>query len=629
MEERHNRLPQSDPPFFNSDQIHHFVIALCLLAICYALFFALFSQRSPLPATLKSEFAEEFAIFWRPYDATSLHAAFTGPWIPKGTKESIRNFYRPFSISAYAGLYEMWGDDTSGLHRFLLYLTLLKFAALFGVFYLLAEDSLTVAFLGTLLYSISFKIFDEQIVLQDFPDLLLAILFFSALFFFILFTRSRKTALWGSIVFSLFLLGLGTKENGFFLFPTLLAYRFIFAWTSGNSRYEFVKRVFDRKYTVLFSLMLFISMGYFAVRYFALGADYFASASWTVSRRPTIVYSFINVLNNFALVPQTFVDHLFADDWMVTLLKIAVNLLLPVAALQMCTRRNVSDPIKKAILFCLTLIVLNTFFFTLGVRVRFNSIGTLGTMFLAVIVGQRIFHIAATTIQSRLGRVATYAFLATCVYLYITLNVWNILHRPHPFQPSAPLEVSIFNWKEILSHNDEKAQAIEQMNRLNAHAATFDERKSFSFFLLAVVLESEHRTLDCFDMCYRGMFRGSDAKLQLKIIESKAVAIEKLQGYRKDFALGLVNVAELILKTKQAYEEYGDDWATQYDMNEFRNQFQMAMDCFRRSGPIGEHILQQLEQVATKMDEDGDHQLSNDEIGSFITPKLKSPEANN
>jgi hypothetical protein len=623
MEHRHD-TPRSYPKFP--------VVALCLIVICYGVFFALFSQRTPLPTDLKSEFAEEFAIFWKPYDSSAIKAAFTGPWIPKGTKESIRNFYRPFAISAYAGLYEMWGDDTSRLHRFLLYLTLLKFAAFFGVLYLLADDSLTVAFLGTLLYSISFKIFDEQIVLQDFPDLLLAILFFSAIFFFILFTRSSKArpaAIWGSVVCLLFLLGLGTKENGFFLFPTLVAYRLIFAWTPGNSFSELIKRVFDRKYAVLFGVMFLISVGYFTVRYFALGADYFASASWTVGRRPAIVYSLINVVNNFALVPQTFVDHLFADDWLITILKIAVNLMIPFAALQMCTRPDVSRSIKKAILFCLALIVLNTFFFTLGVRVRFNSIGTLGAMFLAVIVGQRIFHFAATSIQNRSGRVVIYALLSICVYLYITLNVWNILHRPHPFQPSAPLEVGIFDWKGILSHNDEKAQAIDQMNRLNAHAATFDERKSFSFFLLAVVLESEHRTLDCFDMCYRGMFRGSDANLQLKIIEGKTESIQKLQGYRKDFAMGLVNVAELMLKTKQAYQEHGDDWASGYDMQGFRNQLQMAMDCFHRSGAIGEHILKQLQEVAAKIDEDGDHHLSDEEIESFITPKLKTPEANN
>jgi hypothetical protein len=621
----------STSPLFSNQPQRHLLLALLLFVLCYVSFLSLFMQRSSLPRNLKGEFAEEFAIFWKPYDVTALKAAFSGPWIPAGTKESIRYFFRPIAILGYAGLYEMCGQDLTRLHTTLQYLSLFKFAAFFGIMYLLSNRSPWTAFWATFLYSTSFKIFDEQIVLHDFPDLLLAIFFFNSILLFLLFSRRRYspaiTALLGAFICLLFTLSLGTKENGLFLFPTFLAYRWISVWNKKDSFSENFKKIFQRKHLVLFTLLLFISCAYLAIRYYSLGAKYVFSPSWAVERRPAVIYSAINVANNFALVPESYVGHLFADDWLSTLIWLMFNPIIPIAGVYLCLRSDLKKTVKKSIVFSLVLVFLNTFFFTLGVRIRFNSIGNLGSFFLAVIVGQTLFLYALNKFRERYAVILTYMLLVGSVYYYTVLNVWNILHRPHPFYPKAPLEAGLFDWHKILDQNDDRGSAIVQLNLLNSHAATYDESARFSFFLLAVVLETDHRTLDCFDMSYRGLFRGSDAQVQLKRVENKAESIQQLKGYRQDFGLGLVSAADLLLKPKQAFQERRMDWSNGFDMQNFRNQFETARVHFKRSGPIGEGILNQLDEVAKRIDSSQDGKFSDQEIQAFLTAKLTSPEA--
>ena len=585
-----------------------------------------------MPKDMSGGFNEEFTVFWKQYSAEEVKASFFQPWIPAGVKDAIRNFYRPFAIVTYANLFEVFGNDLLQLHKFLLYFSFIKFAAFFGVIYFLSGRSLWFAFCATFLYSVSFKIFEEQLVLQDLPDLLLATFFFTATFLFIVFStlsyRPAATTFLGTVICLLFVLCVGTKENGFFLFPTLLAYRLTFVWEKGVSIPEFLKRAFDRKHLIFFFSMSLLSISYFVIRYHALGAAHVMSPSWGIERRPGIVYSLINVANSFSMVPLTYIDHLFANDWLSAGIRFVINLMLPLGGIYLCLRSDVSTQIKKAIVFSLLLILINTFFYTLGIRVRFNSISTLGSIFIAVALFQWLFRYISGVMRGRKALILKSSILLPCLYVYIVLNVWNVLHRTHQFHLAAPFEAGIFEWRKILNQDGDNQSTIGQMNRLNADAATFGQEEDFSFFLLAVVLDSGHRTLDCFDMAYRGLLKGQSAEIQLKRVQMKSASIHQREGYRQEFGLGLVEAAELLLKPKQAFEERGMKWSDGFDMNDFRKRFDKVATHFERSGPIGEGILKQFKQVRTKIDADQDGQFSDEEIQTFLTSKLTSPEAN-
>lgn len=604
-----------------------FLYAIILLGLAYFGFLLLFTHRPGLPKDLNSEFADEFAIFWKSYDKPSLRAAFYGPWIPAGLKDPIRNFYRPVAIAAYAGLYEIFGNDTSSLYEFRQYLSLVKLISLFGIFYFLAGESMLVACIGTFLYSISFKIFEEQVFFQGIPDLLTTTFFFAAVLLFLLYSRrtysTGVSAGSGALICILFLLCLGTKESGLFLFPTLVVFRMISVWNRNVSFAKNVNEAFRRKYLILFSVMGLISSTYFVVRFYALGAQYVFTGSWEMQEWPPLLYSLINLVNSFAFIPQTYIDHSFADDWWTTGIKTGVNLLLPAAGIYLCFQSNVSSQIKKSIAFALTLVVMNTFFYTQGIRVRFNAIGNLGSFFLAAILCQRtVVHVLKSN-RSVFSTGIACALLLAGVYFYTILNVWNVMHRSHPFHPTTPLTVGIFDLHHIFQPEEEKTRGIEALNTMNIDAAGMHGADpNFSFFLLASNLQSAHRTLDCFDLSFRGFRRGPTAEIQLQSVEKKEESIKKQAGYRREFGLGLVNAAFLLLKPKQAFEERGADWATGFDMHAFRQDMETAKNHFRESGPIGANILKQLDQVSRKIDESQDGQFSDEEIERFLGAKL-------
>src|SRR3990167_9052431 len=385
---------------------NHTLISISLILIVYIVFLSLFGFRKQVPLRLE----DEFAIFSRPYNASSIKSAFVGPWIPAGLKDTIRNYYRPFFIVAYAWLYDLCGHNTSELYLVRMLFSLIKFAAFFGVLFLLTNRSLFTAFSATLLYTISFKIFDEQVVFQCLPDIIVATTFFTALFLYILlssrqFGLLQTTGLVAGIIL-IYTIGLGTKENAFFLVPTLLFYRLIYSYSHWKGPFQRTIRViFERKQLILFSALSVISIVYFIARYHSLGTQYIISNSYRTGNNALRV-AMLNIINNFALIPITYLDHPFA--------------------------LNVHIELKKGILFSLVLILLNTSFYTQLVRARFNSIGNLGSIYIVIGIAHIIysFRNKAKYPYNLLVSSITIA----CLSIYTIQNTTNILNRQHPTQ---------------------------------------------------------------------------------------------------------------------------------------------------------------------------------------------------
>lgn len=408
----------------------------CILLILtsFIIFYSAFGFRKQVPLQLE----DEFAVFSRPYSTSSIKSAFTGPWIPKGLKDNIRNYYRPFAIVAYACLYDLCGQDTAKLHHVRQLFSIIKIVAFFGVLYWLTNRSLLAAFSATILYSISFKIFDEQIVFQCLPDIIVTTIFYTILFLFILFSNRQFNRLQtigiGVGISFLYITGIGTKENALFLIPTLLIYRLIYTYWGWQQSFSKMTRLFfERKQIFLFSALFAISLIYFVIRYYSLGTQYLISNSYRTGASP-ITVALLNIGNNFALIPITYMDRPIAINNLSAIMKCLLNLVLPSVAIYLLFFRNLDEELKKGILFSLVLILLNTFFYTQLVRVRFNSIGNLGCMYISVIIVKQLWiYVRGDNVKKYYYQVVFAAILA-CLCFYAIHNAVNIHSRQHPTQ---------------------------------------------------------------------------------------------------------------------------------------------------------------------------------------------------
>lgn len=397
--------------------------------IIYSIFFTLYGFRKQVPSQLEGE----FAVFSRPYTFSDIKSAFVGPWLPSGEKDSIRYFYRPFAIVAYKYLYHLFGHDIYSLHLARQLFSVFKLAAFYGIMCWLTNRSLSLTFFATLLYAISFKIFDEQVVFQCLPDILATTVFFAALFFYILFSNrqynKQKTIGLGVSILLLFVIGLGTKECALFLLPTLLTYRVIY--TCWQRPFSKIHLIFDRKHAVLFSAMLVVLIVYFTMRYYSLGRQYLLMSPYQ-DKDNWLIVVMLNILNNFAFFPITYVDRSMPLSSTITLGKCLLNMVIPFCAGFLLLSKNVDNELRKGVLFSLILILLNTFFYTQIVRLRFNSISNLGGICLLVVVVEQIIHRVRIGKNNKYYHPLIFAMIAACLCMYAIQNAVNILDRQHP-----------------------------------------------------------------------------------------------------------------------------------------------------------------------------------------------------
>jgi len=166
--------------------------------------------------------------------------------------------------------------------------------------------------------------------------------------------------------------------------------------------------------------------------------------------------------------------------------------------------------------------------------------------------------------------------------------------------------------------------------RLNAGYRLRDQPDSrpagyFSFSELGLALQpsQEDPEQDFFDSCYLGLFTTPDSRAQIHYLEKQERQTEEESEYRKYFRSGLAHAARLILLPKIAFEEKGVGWKSALDTNLFRQQFLQAWSDFGASGDVGLAIFSSFEKVEKRMDQNGDKNLSNDEIREYLAEKIK------
>ncbi len=378
-------------------------------------------------------FENEFMVFMRPYSLSMVGEAFNGPWIQEGIKDNIRHYYRPFAIVFYATLYACFGTDTEMIYQARLLFSCLKIFLVVCILFYMTGRSPYLALFAGLIYSISFKLFDETIVFSCFPDLVVTTIMYASVLLYILLSQNHHTAIQrfflGSGVVLLYIIGLGFKENALLLFPTLVLYNVVFIVPEAlKAGAKDLRTVFCFQDRMLFCSMAVVLLVYLLARYNALGFDYLFTNSYDKDNNPAWIV-FINTINNFSLVPSLYIQqHSFSFQWSV-LFKTGINVFFAVAALLLTFNKNTERNDKKAILFAVFLILINTFIYSEHIRVRFNSVGSLGFVIALVFV----VKIGMGYVKKTKGTVflkIVFAVLGIWLFsVYASTNINNILCR--------------------------------------------------------------------------------------------------------------------------------------------------------------------------------------------------------
>jgi hypothetical protein len=391
-----------------------------------------FNSRSQYPPVRVGE----FAIFSRSYTADEISSAFSGPWIEEGWKDSIRHYYRPLCILGYSWLYDAFGSDVPSLYRIRLMFSLLRLVLFFFLLYLLTGRSRFPAFLGTLMYGLSFKTYDEVVVFQCWPDIAVTTLVFACILLFLFFADDGSSGygriLCGAGIAALMCLGLGVKENAVFITPALAAWLFIDkSWADSRVRPgEGLKAFLRPRHLLLFAVLAAVTAGYFLVRYRALGPAYVVKNSYETRYNDAWIV-WLNLLNTFALFPATYAqEHVPVLNRYTVLSHLNAALFIGLSAWVL---RSKSPPYaKKAILFSLCLVVINGFFSAQLIRPRFTSVGNLGAFTVVVTAGHHLLRSLFQACRSFGTRTAVVVCVALFLILYAAANVRNLVMRQSP-----------------------------------------------------------------------------------------------------------------------------------------------------------------------------------------------------
>ncbi len=179
-------------------------------------------------------------------------------------------------------------------------------------------------------------------------------------------------------------------------------------------------------------------------------------------------------------------------------------------------------------------------------------------------------------------------------------------------------------WLLLLRKTNSTAANVHKPRGLGQIFQPDPARENFSFFMLGVALQSEHPEKDCFELAFESAMGQGDTASQLLYVEQKSAEIQNLRGYQKDFRAGLSQIARIILNAQLAFESKQDAWHSVYNNDRFREEFSSALVSFQNSGDIGKAILKQLEKAGKKIDRNNDSVFSDQEIKSFLTPKLQA-----
>jgi hypothetical protein len=401
-----------------------------LPAIAVGVFLLVFGSTTQHPADLSGE----FELFARHYTDEEIRGAFSGPWVGEDKEDYVRYFYRPICIVVYSFLYDQWGHDIDSLHLVRVLSSTIRLIFFFFILYLLSNRSAGIAFVGTLLYSISFNTYDAVVVFSGWPEILFTTPYFGGLLLFISFAEGRASRtgllLRGAGIVVLLILGLGSKENAILLTPTLAAYLLVdkCCFEIGRSPAQRVKSCLRPRYLWLFGLLVVVTAGYLVVRYLALGREYLVSYSYQTGFNPFWV-AWMNLLNTFVFFPRGYTQiHNVVFNYATILAH--VNFLAFVSLCLWAISMENDPRLKKTLLFSLALIAINGVIATQLIRPRFNLIADLGSFAVLTIAGRRLIKVLWSRAGIR-GRAVLAVALAGLAVLYAATNISNVLQRDH------------------------------------------------------------------------------------------------------------------------------------------------------------------------------------------------------
>ena len=191
-----------------------------------------------------------------------------------------------------------------------------------------------------------------------------------------------------------------------------------------------IRGLLDPGSSVLFGILMLISLTYFIFRYLALGPDYLFTNSYSTHYNPVWI-AWMNILNAFAVFPQSYAQEHEAVLNMRTFLAHA-NALCSVVLAICVVRSSAATELKKAVIFALVLILINGFFNTALIRPRFSSVGHIGSVIIMVLSCHYLISVLFRKHPSFGVRTAVGVLLVLFMTLYAFENVENILGRQSP-----------------------------------------------------------------------------------------------------------------------------------------------------------------------------------------------------
>ena len=148
---------------------------------------------------------------------------------------------------------------------------------------------------------------------------------------------------------------------------------------------------------------------------------------------------------------------------------------------------------------------------------------------------------------------------------------------------------------------------------------------TLSLFDLAMALQAarDYPKQDFFDICYIDIFDAGSGRENYEFLDD--VKETNLRGgeYKRVFRSGVIHSGKMLLLPLIAFDERGHDWKFSFNRSEFRKEFNSARSDFVKSGDIGRTILDQMDKVMRRIDQNSDQQLSDSEIDMFLVEKMK------
>jgi hypothetical protein len=141
---------------------------------------------------------------------------------------------------------------------------------------------------------------------------------------------------------------------------------------------------------------------------------------------------------------------------------------------------------------------------------------------------------------------------------------------------------------------------------------------------LFLLTSQSDRSKDIFDIEYSLGSSPDTVEQQLAYLEAQEKSeLLKRQTYSRDFKLGLIHTAKLLLNPRHAYYQRGNhDWQNS-NLVHFRSSLTNAIHFLEASGEVGKPVIGAVMRIYRRVDQDDNHYLSDSEISEFLKRKIE------